>query len=410
MPTMLIAPEPVIAQASETEMVALALERVKRRDFAGAVQAIETIGEPAGRWRAQLALGSALTALDPSTAATLALYFPSGPAREAGLERAVRNWAGREPAAALQWALDLDDPAAAAVARRAVATELVRANARPTIERVLALPAGPARDEVLVLATGTWAQIDPEAAVGWLRELPEGELRSRVAPGIGFEVAQSNPRRAIALAETLPQGRDRWLLFAAIGQTWAAVDSKAALAWARELPAGEASLAAFAGVDTGLGVPGSRRMVGAPNTRGGGIRTRGGGVALSGLSAVDTPEFLAWLATQPEGLSRDDAIVEYVRQRGPGAGAGLGPWVAALPGGPTKERAMEIFVDSLLIGSPAEAADWLRQLPRSDRSDEWVERTARQWLSTNPAAAEMWLRDIPLPPERKAQLLREAGR
>ncbi len=408
MPTMLPAAEPAAVVTSEASVLAGALERARQRDFSGALRAIEAVAEPAARLRLQLALGTMLTEQDPASAARLALVLPEGPARDAVLERAARGWAQREPGAALQWALDLAD--SAALARRTVANELVRANARPTIDRLLALPVRAARDDVLVFAAAAWARSDADAAVGWLRELPEGELRSRVAPGIGFELAQSNPRRAITLAEMLPEGRDRWLLLTAIGQTWAAVDSRAALAWARQMPAGEARYAAFAGVDTGLGVPGARRMVNGPNTRGTGIRTRGGSVALGALTAVDTPEFLAWRATQPTGMSRDDAILEYVRQRGPAAAGGLGPWVNALPGGPTRDRAMEIFVDGLLVSSPREAADWLRQLPRSDRSDEWVERTAREWLSTNPAAAEMWLRDIPLPPERKASLLREAGR
>ena len=410
MPTVLPAAEPATAAPSEANVLAGALERARQRDFSGALRAIEAVAEPAARLRLQLALGSMLAEQDAASAATFALVLPEGPARDAVLERAARAWAQREPGAALQWALDLADPAAAALARRRVANELVRANARPTIERLLALPVRPARDDVLVFAAAAWARSDADAAVSWLRELPEGELRSRVAPGIGYELAQSNPRRAITLAETLPEGRDRWLLFTAIGQTWAAVDSRAALAWARQMSAGEARYAAFAGVDTGLGVPGARRMMNGPNTRGTGIRTRGGSVAFGALTAVDTPEFLAWRATQPTGMSRDDAILESVRQRGPAAAGGLGPWVNALPGGPTRDRAMEIYVDSLLVSSPREAADWLRQLPRSDRSDEWVERTARQWFSTNPAAAEMWLRDIPLPPERKAALLREAGR
>ncbi len=411
MPSMLPPTEPATAAASEINVLAGALERARQRDFSGALRAIEAVAEPAARLRMQLALGTMLTEQDAASAAMLALLLPEGPARDAVLERAARGWAQREPGAALQWALDLADPAAAALARRMVASELVRANARPTMERLLALPERAARDDVLVFAAAAWARSDADAAVGWLRELPEGELRSRVAPGIGFELAQSNPRRAITLAETLPEGRDRWLLFAAIGQTWAAVDSKAALAWARGLPAGEARFSAFAGVDTGLGVPGARRMVNGPNTRGTGISLRGGGgAALGSLAATDTPEFLAWLATQPAGLSREDAILEFVRQRASAAAGGLGPWVVALPGGSTRDRAMEIYMDGLLMTSPAAAADWLRQLPRSDRSDEWVERTAKQWLTSNPAAAEMWLRETTLPPERKASLLREAGR
>ena len=408
MPSVVAAPGPARGGATEADVLTVALDRAKQREFSAALRAIEAVAEPAARLRLQLALGAGLAEHDPVVAAALVTLLPEGPARDAGVERAARVWTQRDPGPALRWALDIVDPAVGSMARRTVAQELVRADPRPAVERMMILPARAVRDEAVVFAAAAWARIDADAAVGWLRELPEGELRSRAVPGIGFEIAQTNPRRAIALAETLPEGRDRWLLITAIGQTWAAVDSKAAFTWARTLPAGEARSAAFAGVDTGLGVPGSRRVASAPGARG--IRSRGGGAVLTALTATDTPDFLAWLATQPAGLSRDEAILEFVRQRGPATAGQLGPWVAALPGGPTRDRAMEIFVENLLATSPREAADWLRQLPRSDRSDDWIERTARQWIATNPAAAESWLRETTLPPERKAAILRDAGR
>ena len=71
---------------------------------------------------------------------------------------------------------------------------------------------------------------------------------------------------------------------------------------------------------------------------------------------------------------------------------------------------MKIYVDGLLIGSPSEAARWVSALPRTDRSDELIEKTARRWLLTNPDAAAEWVNQSTLPPHRKEQLLRDAGR
>jgi len=227
---------------------------------------------------------------------------------------------------------------------------------------------------------------------------------------IGFELAQTSPGRAIELAEMLPAGRDRWLLVSAIGQTWVAVDRKAALAWANNLPAGEPRDAALAGIETGLGVPVSRRMAGAPGTRGGSSRTRGSGLAVALGTDIRSPDFAAWLATQAPGLSLDAAIEEYVRQRGALQPEVVGTWVVALPGGSTRDRAMEIYFEALLQGSPAETAAWLRSLPSSDRNDERIEKTAQRWLMTNPEAARAWLLQVPLPPERKERLLRDAPR
>jgi hypothetical protein len=260
------------------------------------------------------------------------------------------------------------------------------------------------------MTAAAWARLDPEAAVSWLRAQPNDEIKQRLTSGIGFEMAQTRPDRAVAIAEMLPEGRDRWVLLSAIGQTWVAVDSKAALAWAGELPAGEPRDAALAGLTTGLGVPVARRNAGAPGLRGGRSRIRGGMAAVAAFPESNSPEFAAWLETQLPGMSRDDAILEYVRQRGALEPSTMGPWISALPGGPTRDRAMEIYLENVVPNSPAEAARWLRSLPRSNRSDEMIERTARRWLRTNPDAAAAWLEEMMLPPDLKERLLREVGR
>ena len=84
--------------------------------------------------------------------------------------------------------------------------------------------------------------------------------------------------------------------------------------------------------------------------------------------------------------------------------------IASLPPGYTRDEATQVYLDGLLIGSPREAARWVRSLPRSERTDELIEKTARRYLQTNPDAAAQWLQDSTLPPDRKEQLLREAGR
>jgi hypothetical protein len=183
------------------------------------------------------------------------------------------------------------------------------------------------------------------------------------------------------------------------------------MAWAGRLPAGEARAAAFAGLETGLGVRTVRRPVNAPGSRGGRSRgLGGGGVVEVALAAGSSADFAAWRARQPPGLSDDEAIVEYVRQRGAGDSGAIGQWLTTLPPGGNRDRAMEIYLEGQLIGSPQRAASWLRSVPRSDRSDEMIEKTARAWLRTSPDAAQAWLNETPLPPERKERLLREAGR
>jgi len=412
MPTVGRAPAPPEAHLGEAEVTAAAVEWVRQGEVASAVRAIDGAGESLPRSRIRIEVTSVVAREDPARAGAFAVALVPGPTRTTCVEIAARAWGQRDAGAALDWAMGLADPPTAGVARRAVATEWVGRAPRELIERLTVLPAGGARDDTLVLAAAAWAKVSPDAALAWLDKVPAGQLQERLISSIAFEIAQTNPHRAVTLAETLPAGRDRWLLVAAIAQTWVAVDSRAALAWAGGLPAGAPRDAAMAGIDTGFGVPAYRRDPSAPNTLPGNSRTRGGGASAAGPEwpEMKSPEFAAWLTMQPPGMSRDEAVQEYVRQRSAGSGGEVAEWVISLQNGPTRDRAMQTYVDSLLPRYPAEAASWLRSLPSADQDPALIEKVVRQWLVVNPAAAEAWLMGTTMPYERKQMLLRQAGR
>jgi hypothetical protein len=410
MPTVALASGNSANRVAESEIIASALRAARAGNPDEVLRALRSVADRESRARLSGELMTTLIAEDPREAARLALVLDAELDQTALLEYAGRSLARRDPEFALQWSAERPPTPATRRLWQVVVDELVAANPRGAIDRIKAQPAGPVRDDLLVLAAAAWARRDPEAAISWLREFPDDALRRRLTSSVGFEVAQKRPQRAVEVAEMLPAGRDRWLLFSAIAQTWVAVDSKAALAWAGRLPAGEPRDAAFAGIDTGFGVPIARRIAGAPGTRSGSSRTRGGVAAAVAWPEINSPAFAAWLATQPPGLSREEAILEYVRQRAALEPGAIGPLISALSPGRIRDEAMRIYLEGLLTGSPTEAARWVSALPRSERSDELIEKTARRWLLTNPDAAAEWLEQSTLPQYRKEQLLRDAGR
>lgn len=410
MPQANATPAYVSGVKADAEIVASALLHARAGDAGAAAAEICLPRDPLDRARLAERVAAALAATDLAGATALARALPLGGAQLAAVEAVARAHAERDPEPALDWALSWSDAHTGRAARQALARALVARERRGAIDRISRRPADFARDDLLIAAAGAWARRDASAALDWLREWPEDARKPRLISGIGFEIAQTQPERAIDVAELLPAGRNRWLLLSAIAQTWVAVDAKAALAWAGRLPAGEARESALAGAETGLGVPLARRGGNAPGTRGGSSRTRGGAGAIATVSPTDSPAFAAWLATQTGTLSRDEAMLEYVRQRGALEPQSVGAWLATLPGGPLREQAMEIYVENVLPTAPAEVARWLRTFPRSDRTDEMIEKTARRWLLTSPDAAAGWLQDQPLPGYLKDRLLRDAGR
>jgi hypothetical protein len=399
MPT--IAPATTIpaAPATEKEMVDAALRLVSANDIPTAIRSLDRIGAPDVRTRVVVSLIGSLAETNPALAASVAATLPSEPDQTVAVEIAARAWARRDADAALRWALSVSDSRAAHAVRRAVTAELIHADPRTALARIAALPAGLARDDTLGIAAALWATRDADGAVAWLRELPNAALRQQVTLHVAFAIAQTNPERALVLVETLPPGRDRWLVVSAIAQTWVAVNPKAAQTWATNLPAGLEREAAFAGLQSGFGESLRRPNIFPVDS-----------YRPAPLGAASDPIFGAWLANQPRTMSREEAILEFIRQRGSLDPLGVGMWVSGLSDWTTRQRAMEVFLDESLRTSPARAADWLRSLSAAERTDEMIEKTARQWLQLDPRAAEAWLRETNLPSFRQEELLRQAPR
>lgn len=404
MPIVGLAPAAPTAAERERRAVAETLDAARAARIAEAAARLAAVPDPSIRLRAAEQALSALAENDPASAGALALALEAGPAQSAGLGLAARAWVARDAGAALAWAAGLAEPAAG-VALREVATSGVRQSPREMLRHVEALPENSAGAEARIAVASAWAAADPDAALDWLADQRD-EPRLRAA--VIFAVGQVQPGRASSLLRDLPAGRERSVLVASIAQTWVAQDRGAALAWANELAVGAERDAAFAGIETGLGVPSSRRRGGGPGQRT--IRSRGAGGGSGAPLRPEFSDFAAWLATQPPERNREEAMLEFVRQRGALDTGAMGQWLASLPGSPTRERALEIYLEGRLTSTPAEAAAWLRSLPRSDVNDAMVDQVARRWLRSDPDAATTWLRDLPIPEFQKDRLLREAGR
>lgn len=396
-----------IREVSEDEIVSTALRAALAGDFDAAQKALDLATGVANRASAATRLVVALAPQEPPKAARLALALPPGPTRASALEAAMGAWAKQAPDEALRRSLEIEDPTMADVARRAIARILVEKNPREALQRLqTTLPANQTREEMIATTAGAWARRDSDGAIAWLREQRNDSAYERFSSTVAFELAQVSPTRAIEIAEILPAGRNRWLILSGVAQTWVAQDQDAAISWANRLPPGEARDAAIAGINTGLGLATVRRSP-SPSKAPGISRSRS---AYTIGSENDPPAFAAWLATQPQPMSRDEAILEYVRQRGSQDSGAIGSWLANLTGQSARARAMEIYFQEILQGSPATAANWISSLPNSDRSDVMIENVARQWLRTDARAAEAWLRETNLPFIRQEEILKQIPR
>lgn len=400
---------PEAPRRTEAELRAAVVALVLTGDLAEAQKACDEAEEGQARQHLRVAAAQAAAAHDPRRAAEFSLRLGPGPTQTAALDAVVDAWWRRDPRAAEAWAVKLAPGPARDSAWRALAAIAVQDAPDVWLEAVWRWPRDDTRAVLLSLGVAAWTGMAPEKAITWMRSLAAGPERDRLRFTAAFAVAQRDPALARALVEELPEGRERGLVLHALAQTWVARDQAAALAWARGLPPGLDREAAWAGIDTGLGVPTSRTTAAGPV-----LPAAGSGGALVASRPdwpeLASPEFARWLAAQAPGLSRDEAVLGYVRERMNGAGAEVGGWVVALPGGTTRDRALSLYLETLAPRAPAEAAAWLRGLPSSERSAVRIEQVGRAWLRVNPDAADAWLAENGIAPERREWLRFEAGR
>ncbi len=392
-------PPPPVSLA-DGEIVAEALARARRRDVAATVRIVSQVVGPRRRADLQLRVVTALAEEDVGLAEGLALAWPEFGSRAEGLEWVARWRATASAEAALSWLEELMPEAPVVTVQRVLAEVLVERDARGAMRLLCRRPLSARRETTLSFAAAVWARRDEAAALAWWRELPVDALRDRLTSAIGFEIAQRNPRGAIELADSLPPSRDRGLLIGAIAQTWVATDPRSAWTWAQQLPMGDSRWAALAGAETGVGLPNRLREAAVKErpAMGGLDQWAGSRVGGGGVGPLADEDFETWRRQQVRTFTRDEAILEYVRQRGALDLGTIGTWLLTLAGGPARENAMELYWENLLAGSPVVAANWLRALPRSALRDALMERAARKWLGSDPERAEWWRQGAPLAP------------
>ncbi len=135
----------------------------------------------------------------------LALLMPSGAEREKRLIELTTDWAERDPAAALAWLKNHDEPKVALAVQVASLGGIAQDEPQTALAAWSSMPAGAAREQAADAITKGWASRDPAQAAAWW-----------AAQAVAREGKQDLP----------------WGTAEAIMEKWTIRDADAALAWA----------------------------------------------------------------------------------------------------------------------------------------------------------------------------------
>ena len=276
------------------------------------------------------------------------------------------------------------------------------------IEAYEKLPEGPGRFSELRMIAFSWAQVDPEGAMEWSREL--GGFEQRIGSGAVMDSwSRSDPDGAIAWAKenfegednpyfigiingmsetdmvgatelmtTMPYGRSRGRAASILLERSWTQGEEVAMSWAEELP--EGSLQKYAYAEIG-----------------------------KKIAREDLDRAVEWVDTMDESEIKtqvSEDVAERWARESPEAAA---DWVTRMPEGEARSESMEEVVSQWARKDPSATAEWLDTFPRGELMDEPIQRFVREVVRKDPEIAMAWAEEI-VNEERKERSVSEVAR
>ena len=227
------------------------------------------------------------------------------------------------------------------------------------------LPEGPSRFSELRLLTFSWAQVNPEGAIKWVKSLD------------GFE-------------QRIGTG--------SIMDSWARNNSDEAIAWAREnFDGGEGSENPyFVGIISGMA---ENNLVGATDLMSelpyGRVRGRAASILFEQTWKKGEDVSMQWAENLPEGSLQNFAyreIGEKIAREDLGRAV---EWVDNMDETEVKAAVSEDVAEIWARKNPVDAAQWVSQMPEGEARSESMEEVVTQWARKDPTATAEWLNEFP---------------
>ena len=238
-------------------------------------------------------------------------------------------------------------------------------NIASAIEAYDKLPEGPSRFSELRLLTFSWAQVNPEGAIKWVKSLD------------GFE-------------QRIGTG--------SIMDSWARNNSDEAIAWAKEnFDGGEGSENPyFVGIISGMA---ENNLVGATDLMSelpyGRVRGRAASILFEQTWKKGEDVSMQWAENLPEGSLQNFAyreIGEKIAREDLGRAV---EWVDNMDETEVKAAVSEDVAEIWARKNPVDAAQWVSQMPEGEARSESMEEVVTQWARKDPTATAEWLNEFP---------------
>jgi hypothetical protein len=179
-----------------------------------------------------------LVAVFPAMAGELAGSLAPGDVRQEFVRRAAQAWAAVDPAGATAWAAGLSDSEERKNTLTDVAFQIAQTDPATAVGLAERLDFGGGNGTLENLAQ-LWAGKDLAAALDWATQQPAGGQRDQIIARVAFVQAHSAPEAAVNLViDQMPPGPAQDEAAMSVLNQWGMQDYSAALDWANQFQAG----------------------------------------------------------------------------------------------------------------------------------------------------------------------------
>jgi len=204
---------------------------------------------------------------------------------------------------------------------------------------------------------------DPQTAIAWADQLPEGQMRSAAAQYVVAQWAQKDPEAAFKYAQKLPLLRERNSVLGQIINEWSMNDPKSAVEFIDSLPENsqrnamlQVALVAWALGDFNAAMPRIQKIA-----------------SIKERNKILNQVLGAWVKADTGSAIK---------------------WVQALPPS-ERDLTWSGVLTSLAQSNPALAAEWLGKIPDYPRKSDTIRNLGYFWQQKDPEAAWNWVQKLP---------------
>jgi hypothetical protein len=173
-------------------------------------------------------------ATNPAEAASAAAALPLGANRNMALQGVAKDWANKDPQAALDWAASLGSDGTGELKAALIATGQKDPNLAASY--VNKLTDASARNSAISSIAQSMSQDNPAGALDWLDQTATGKTYDNSANKIMANLAQHDPATAATLMAKVTEPGVRDTAIANLAKNWGSKNPQAAVAWAQSLP------------------------------------------------------------------------------------------------------------------------------------------------------------------------------